>query len=158
MKTDPVLIAGVEKYAQDMLSKLPPELRAMPYALDIAQTEEGDWVVIETNPGGNSSFLEENPESSKALVRHLKKYETPKEGLLTGAQQMDWIQARLKEFGLKGSEMYPGIELAADSFNDSAYPATLEKKPELVAKGKEVMAAKLEAGARPTVLRCEMIF
>lgn len=125
---EPVLINQAEAFAQKVIDRLPPELRAMPYGFDVALTKQGDWVLIETNPGGNSSFLEENPRSSRALLEYLRNYRPPTEGLLSQKEQMDWIRGNLARYGLDARQMYPGIELTADAFVDSSFKPVLEDK------------------------------
>jgi hypothetical protein len=159
--TDPAVIQQAESYAQSVINKLPPEMQVLPYAFDVALTHEGDWVIIETNPGGNSSFLEENPASNRALVRYLKNYKQPTKGLLSGEQQMQWIQQRLAEFGLSGSKMYPGINLGVDSFEDGAY-SRIQDRTDLNEMGQNVVRERLTPlNAAPKAgleNRCRAIF
>jgi hypothetical protein len=113
-----------ERFAQSVIDRLPEELRILPYGLDVALLEDGSWTVIETNPGGNSGFLEENPATSKMLVEYLESY--PKyskffRGIMKPEQQMKWINQHLKEFGMPAKVFYPGYEFKKDDIDDSEF-------------------------------------
>jgi len=126
------VIKQAEAFAQKVIDGLPEVLKVIPYGLDVAVTEDGQWVVIETNPGGNSSFLEEFPKSSRALVNYLNQYpELFKnlKGLLSGKEQIQWINNTLKNLGLEKSVLFPGLTFTADDIQD---PEFVPRTPEVL--------------------------
>jgi hypothetical protein len=93
----------------------------MPFGFDVAKTPTG-WILIESNAGGNSSFLEEEAVSSRALLDYLAKYpEISKsfKGLLEPDMQMAWIKTHIKKLAVKADLQFPGIEFLKDRILDS---------------------------------------
>lgn len=123
---DPTLVERIEAFTQNILDALPEALRYLPYGFDIALLENGEFKMIESNPGGNSSFLEENPASMAALNAYLKKYpkliESGAIKLLTAEEQMRWIKSELADLGLDAAKHYPGIALTDNDVRDAQYP------------------------------------
>ncbi len=64
-------IRRVEGFTQRLLDKLPAELRATPFAFDIAVLEDGSLRMIESNPMSNSGFLIYDKRGVKALNKFL---------------------------------------------------------------------------------------
>ncbi|MEK6555325.1 MAG: amidoligase family protein [Bdellovibrionota bacterium] len=126
------LMRDGERFAQSVLDRFPPELKIMPFAFDVALLEDGSWTIIETNPGGNSGFLEENPATSKMLVEYLESYPQLSKyfkGVLTAEQQMRWINKHLEEFGMPVKAFYPGYDFKKDEIVDKEFkPVTIDSK------------------------------
>ncbi|MBI3535684.1 MAG: hypothetical protein HY072_09410, partial [Deltaproteobacteria bacterium] len=120
------LIQIVENFVQSLIDKLPEALRFLPYGFDIALLEDGSLQVIESNPGGNSSFLEENPESLKILDNYLGRYPCLiKYGaikLLSPKGQMLWLRKMFEELGMNTARDYHGMEFKSDDIIDAEYP------------------------------------
>jgi hypothetical protein len=47
----------VEAFAQRMVSRLPSEMRGMCFGMDVMQTKDGRFMIIELNAGGESQYL-----------------------------------------------------------------------------------------------------
>jgi len=114
----------VEKFAQEMVNQLPPELRGTPFGMDIAVLEDGTVKMIESNPGGNSNFLfEEERESILALMEYLHSFPSlAKEGKvhlgLSSFDQMAFLMGRFKKWGVDPGSHYPGMEFLDDRIRD----------------------------------------
>jgi len=115
-----------EEFVRSVLRKLPSPLQAMPFGFDVALLDDGSWAVIETNAGGNSSFLDENAASSRALVEYLKSYpEKFKNGevrTLSPEEQMQWIKNKFKKLGINPKLEYPGMKFYRDHIDDPEFP------------------------------------
>ncbi len=118
-------VKAAEKFVQSIIDKLPDALRFLPYGFDIALLEDGSLQVIESNPGGNCSFLEENDDSVDALDHYLSHYPNLiKEGqikLLSPRGQMLWIRKTFKELGMDPARDYPGMHFEEDNLIDPEY-------------------------------------
>jgi hypothetical protein len=111
--------ALVEKAIQAYVNKVPWELRGLPMGLDAAVLTDGTVRIIETNPQGNSGFLMDEPQSTKALNRFLKNYpDLVKKGEvplgLTPPDQMKFIAKFLKEIGVTPAVHYPYYHFTSD--------------------------------------------
>lgn len=121
------MVQAVEKYAQDLVNRLPAEFRGMTFGMDIAVLKDGRTIMIESNPGGNSNFLfEEENESVLALGQFLKKYpRLLKEGkIFLGLEpraQMAYIDQKFKEWGIDQETGYPGFEFLEDKIVDHEF-------------------------------------
>lgn len=149
----PIFTKQAESFAQNVVNQLPTELKVLPYGFDVALTVQGDWVLIETNPGGNSSFLEENASSRNALNEYLKTYQAPSEGLLSLKNQSKWIEKHLKEFGLKAEKMYPGVNLGNGVFEDAVFSRTSERK-DLLHITQGLLELKIPQSGSARALKC----
>ncbi|NDD90940.1 hypothetical protein EBZ37_02485, partial [bacterium] len=124
----------VEAFAQQAIDKLPPQLRGMPYGMDIAILEDGKVAMIESNPGGNSNFLfEEDKASVEALGKFLEKYpDAAKSGEIPKAvadgmdpkAQMEYLKKFFSEHGIDPARQYPGVRFLADRLDDPEFKPT----------------------------------
>lgn len=118
-------IAVVEDYTQKMLDGLPEELKVLPYGLDVARLKKGGFMLIETNPGGNSSFLEESVPSVKLFEKALMDYRAVanEQGLkrLTPREEMTWLKEQFLEFKISPVKDYPGMLFTSAGIQDPEY-------------------------------------
>lgn len=122
-------VEKVEKFTQDLVNKLPPELRATPWAFDIALNKDGTIGVVESNPGSNSNFLYEEDwkPSVSALTKRLD--EIPAEiqagkihpGLST-EQQMSFLEQKFKDWKIDPAEQYKGFSFSPAGLKDTEFP------------------------------------
>lgn len=119
-------IRDAEAFVQGVLERLPQALRLLPYGFDAAHLEDGRWVILESNAGGNSSFLHENKASSDALEDYLRAlaggvYRAI--GLaLSPHRQIRWIGAHIRAFQLDPARHFEGLQFTRDDILDPDYP------------------------------------
>ena len=108
-------IKRVEAFTQEVIDKLPIELRSMTFGMDIALLKDGSIKMIESNPQGNSGFLAYDKRSIKALDKFLEKYpEMVRSGLVGSGmnprQQVQWIYGFIEnELKLNFEDEYPHL-------------------------------------------------
>jgi hypothetical protein len=123
-------IKKVEKYVQkNIVDKLPPELKGIPFAFDIALKKDGSYGMVESNPGSNSNFLYEEDwkPSVKALTKELDDYpRRVREGLVSPGMsekgQMAFLKKKFGEWGISPKELYKGFTFGANSLVDAEFP------------------------------------
>jgi len=142
-RTSAELIKNAEKFAQTILDQLPSRLRSTPMSMDVAILRNGRWVMIESNMGGNSSFLfEENPESIRTLTSYLRQYiQRIKSGqipeVMSNQEQMEFIEQKFKQWKIDVSSQFPGFRFLKDRIEDSEYQVVQPdfKKIQISAEG-----------------------
>lgn len=119
-------LATVEEYTQKILDGLPEELKVLPYGFDVARLKTGGFKIIETNPGGNSSFLEESVPSVKEFEKALMDYRAVanEQGLkrLTPREEMSWLKEQFRRFKINPLKDYPGMLFMDNGIYDPEYP------------------------------------
>ena len=119
-------ITGAEAFAQQLIDDLPEALRILPYALDVTLIENGTWKLIETNPGGNSSFLEENEASMAAFDQYLGRYpdlvDAGKIKLMTPEAQIQWLKKEFADLKIDAVKLFPDMTFTHNDIIDPAYP------------------------------------
>jgi len=144
----------VEKFAQNILDRLPENLRGMPMGMDVAILTDGSMILIESNPGGNSNFLyEEFYESVKAMTRYLNNYpDLVKAGKipagLTPEEQMKWLDKHFKSWQVKPAELYPGMKFLPDRIEDKEFVALVPESATYQVRAKGCTARALLRGLR----------
>ncbi len=122
----PEQISGAEAFAQNLIDELPDAMRFLPYGFDVALIENGTWKLIETNPGGNSSFLEENTASIEALDEYLGRYpdlvDRGKIKLLTPEEQISWLKKEFADLRINPVTLYTGMTFTPNDIIDPLYP------------------------------------
>jgi len=106
------ILKMVEKYAQKLVDKLPLNLRGLPMSMEIALLDNGKFMLMSSNPGGDSELLyEERPESIHALTSYLREYfnkqkagKNPVE--MTSEEQVEFLQNKLSAWGIDASSQY----------------------------------------------------
>jgi hypothetical protein len=75
----PEAFARVEAFAQRVVNQLPPSMRKMCFAMDVMQTENGLYKVIELNAGGDSGYLYPDIDLwvAQLLAAHYQEGHTP---------------------------------------------------------------------------------
>lgn len=119
-------ITAVERYVNSVLEKLPAQLRITPYSFDIALLENGEYKIIETNPGGNSGFIASSEKSIIAMNQHLKKDMSPRniEGL-TAQNQIRLAESLLNKAGGSFSGDFANFRFKGLNLYDDRYKTTL---------------------------------
>lgn len=132
-KFDAATIKKVESWTQEIVDSLPDEFRRMTFAFDIALLDDGSMVMIESNPGGNSGFLAQQPESIHALNRRLAELTEEIRANefhfgLAGESQMTWLRDHIKKWDLEEKEI-PDMEFRKDRITDDDFsPVKLRKR------------------------------
>lgn len=115
--TDPEALRAkkqVEIFAQNIMSRLPSELRMLSAAMDIAITKEGRLYLIEANAGGNSGYLSFRAASRRAVEKKLlddfAKSDRPGEQGLRVSEQVRFIDRFLNENKINVTEHYPDFD------------------------------------------------
>ena len=113
-------IKKVEKYAQEVIDKLPDDLKGMTFGMDIAALEDGTVRMIESNAQGNSGFLAYDVRSVKELDKFLLKYpRLVREGEISlgmeREKQVKYIKNLIEdELHLDFDKHYPHLVLKKD--------------------------------------------
>lgn len=116
-----------EDFARLAVSQLPPEFRSMTFGMDVAVLTNGQVVMIESNPGANSTFLyEEKPETILLLKKAMEEFPAKvKKGLvhpgLTARQQMDYLKRQFAIWNVNVKTQYTGMTFETDKIVDSYY-------------------------------------
>lgn len=109
------ILKMVEKYAQKLVDRLPSNLQGFPMSMEIALLDNGKFMLMSSNPGGNSASLyEERPESIHALTSYLREYlGKQKSGKnlveMTHDEQINFLKDRLGAWGIDVSSHYPHL-------------------------------------------------
>lgn len=118
-------ISAIDEFTQRFIDSLPEEMRVLPYGLDIARLKTGGFKIVETNPGGNSSFLEESVPSVKAFESALEQYRLAAVNgelkRLTPRQEMTWLKSNFKRLGISPEKDYPGMIFSGEGIFDPEY-------------------------------------
>jgi hypothetical protein len=152
------VVIEAEKYAQNIIDQLPNEFKATPFSVDVALLKDGQFALIESNPGGNSNFLyEERPESIKALTEYLKFYherelrgEVPKG--LSDKEQMTYIKRKFKEWKIDSKAQFPTFKFLADHIEDSDFAEVKPDPKKYEVKLKESGKMKVKVETKETCL------
>jgi hypothetical protein len=156
-------ILKAEAFAKMLIDSLPVELRGMTFGLDVAITNEGQAVMIESNPGGNSNFLyEEESASVKALSKFLSKVPAmQKNGQINSGlkpqEQMQFIKQKFTNWGIDTLSLYPGMKFMNDRIEDQEFKK-LNKldTPNLNKKASPQKDQKTIQ--QPKAMKCEKVF
>lgn len=114
-------IPKVRDAVKAWIARLPSELRVTPFGMDVATTADGRIVLIESNAGGNSGFLENDPRSMKSLNKALRRFP---QRLATGEvsiglspnQQMTMIHQILKQTNMTLKQNFSYLNFCALAF------------------------------------------
>lgn len=71
-------------WAREQVSKLPKDIRGIPFAMDVAPLEGGGYKILEMNPGMASGMVEVTPFGGQHLYKHLTGRYTPEMSALRG--------------------------------------------------------------------------
>gem|GEM_PF-933985 len=117
----------IEEFTQKVFDGLPPVLKILPYGLDVARLKTGGFRIIETNPGGNSSFLEESYPSVKAYEKALFEYREEvnagRAPRLTPREEMAWLKNEFGRLKISPAKDYPGmVFMSAGIFDPEYFP------------------------------------
>lgn len=121
---------AAEKFANSLLKSLPKELRETPFALDIAELADGSHVLIESNPGGNSSFLYNEPSATESIVaigKFLEEYpDRLKRGDFTEGlslkKQKQLIQTFFAKWKMNPEDHFSGVKFLDTRVELDYYP------------------------------------
>lgn len=141
-------IRRIEKFTQDVVDKLPAELRGTPFAFDIAMKKDGGFGMVESNPGNNSNFLYEEDwkPSVKALSYELDHYPERFEDNavhrgLSQEEQMKFLRKKFGEWGVNVKELYKGFTFADNGVFDNEFPEkNIDADEFAVSRGKDACA------------------
>jgi hypothetical protein len=118
-------VHAIEEFTQAVLDRLPAEMKVLPYGFDIARLKTGGFSVIETNPGGNSSFLEESVASVKAFEKALLDYRAEAQAgrlkRMSAQEEMAWLKKQFSEFKISPKKSYPGMLFTSMGIFDPDY-------------------------------------
>jgi hypothetical protein len=112
------LIERIEQYTQSVVDKLPPDLKEMDFAFDIALLKDGKFIAIESNAGSECGFLQNQDTSVAALNELLRKYpEMKSSGMvkargMSGENQMRYLRERFKLWNIDPAVHYPSYRFA----------------------------------------------
>lgn len=120
----------IENWVQEKIDRLPSRLRGIPFGIDVAILKDGGIVMIESNPGGNSGFLAERPESIQGLNEFLRRYpeliiRNPDLSGLSPVEQMGFVRDFFKRHAIDPAVVYPGVKFTDDHVEDRVY----QRKP-----------------------------
>ncbi len=144
-------IRQVEQFAQKLVDALPENLRETPFAMDVALLKTGGAVLIESNAGGNSAYINDMEEVDTGIYKigeFLEGYPAgvrsgKYKGGLTERQQHKFVrQMFLGKWGLKPGLDFKGIRIHKSgpiAWNDNdarpLVPAEFQIRPSALCAG-----------------------
>ncbi len=125
-------LTRVENFAQEIIDRLPSNLKTTPFALDVAVLRDGSLTLIESNPGGNSGFLAYEDNSVKVLNDFLKNYpELERTGQvnkgMSDLEQLRFIKNSLKEWNINQLDI-PDMVFLDNIITDKDFSAVTHNK------------------------------
>ncbi|MFN8790983.1 MAG: amidoligase family protein [Bdellovibrionales bacterium] len=136
------MFAAAEKFVQNAVDSLPAEFRNMTFGMDIAVLRDKSLIMIESNPGANSSFLYEvEAPSVRALRERVEQFpKLVREGKvhlgLSPEQQMTYLKRKFASWQIDISKLYSGFKFLEDRIVDSEF-RQLSPNPNYYQVGKE---------------------
>jgi hypothetical protein len=165
----PALIKRVEAFTQEIMNGLPPELREMNFAFDIAQLSDGNFAMIEGNAGSECGYIANYGVSVKALNVFLREYpRLVREGKLRGTglgieDQMKFLAHKFKAWNIDPKVHYKTFRFTSKGLVSEIQPVTVDAKYFVSARASNPQAGnqgRNQAGnqARSVVRTCQELF